>query len=61
MVEASRIFHFVEDGLAHGRSRRDLFAEIRDHFHISDGTIKRRLAVIQKARARMKAAEDIPE
>jgi hypothetical protein len=61
IVMASRIFNFVKEGEAQGRSRADLFAEIRNHFKISDRTIKRRLAVIQKARARMKTKDNLSE
>jgi hypothetical protein len=43
----------VEEGEARGESRADLFAVIREHFKISDRTIKRRLAVIKKAREGM--------
>jgi hypothetical protein len=50
IVVASQIFCFVEEGEARGESRAALFAIVRKHFGISDRTIKRRLAVIKKAR-----------
>lgn len=53
IVEAAKIFHFVEEGIARGESREALFAVIREHFKISDRTIKRRLAIIKKARERI--------